>query len=265
MIMNWQRITALLYRYLLIYRRSIARVADIFIWPVSELVMWGFISAYLLRAGTNVPIFVGYFLGALILWDVFFRSQVGVTTNFLEDVWTKNFLNLFASPLRVSEYLTAMLLFSFFRIVIGIGLMSLLAWWWYGFQFFTIGLPLVLFFANLFIMGWSVGIFTVALIIRLGQNAEILAWTLAVFFQPLAAVYYPLAVLPSAAQVLAHLVPASYVFEGMRQLVLDGTFDGSKMLWAVVLNAAYLTISILFFLFIFRNAKKSGRLVRTWQ
>lgn len=263
--MSWQRISALLYRYLLLYRRSLARIADVFIWPVSELVLWGFVSVYLLRAGTNVPGVVGFFLGALILWDVFYRSQIGITTNFLEDLWTKNLLNVFATPVKVSEFITAMLLFSFFRVLAGVIIMSLLAWWFYGFQFFSLGLPLIVFFANLLLMGMSIGLFTVAIIMRLGQNAEILGWSLAIFFQPFSAVYYPLSVLPKFFQAIAQFVPASHVFEGMRQLVSSHQFSGYHMTWAVGLNIVYITASVILFNLIFRNAKKTGRLVRTWQ
>lgn len=263
--MNWVRISGLMLRYFYLYKRTISRMFDIFFWPVMDLVLWGFVSLYLIRSGDDVPLFVAFFLGALIFWDAIFRSSVGVAASFLEDVWTQNFLNLFASPLKRSEFIAATVLSSFLRVVISILFMILLAGVFYHFNLFTLGPWLLLFFANLLIMGWSLGIVAVSVILRFGQGAEIMAWAFAFLFQPISAVFYPVAVLPVVLQKVAFFVPASHVFEGMRELISSGRFSWQEFFLALGLNALYIAGAITLFMFVYREAKKKGRLARMWQ
>lgn len=263
--MNWQRISGLLLRYFYLYKRNLARLMDLFFWPMMDLVVWGFVSVYLLQSGSDVPEFVAFFLGALILWDMLFRANLGVTVSFLEDVWTKNLLNLFVSPLKTIEFLTGLVLSSFLRVLVGGLFMVTVAFAFYHFNFLTVGLPLIAFFLNVLLFGWSLGIVSTAIIIRFGQSAEILAWAFAILFQPFSAVFYPLSVLPSFLQSVARFVPSSHVFEGMREVIATGTFSVREFLWALGLNAVYGIIAVTLFFIVFRQAKVKGRLTRTWQ
>lgn len=260
--MKLHRILAIFVRQMYLYRRSLPRLMEIFYWPLLDLVLWGFISLYLARYQANLPNFVTFFLGALILWDILFRSQLGISVSFLEDVWARNFLNLFVSPLRPGEYLTSLMLVSAVKIVLAGGIMSLLAWVFYSFNIFVIGMSLVPFVLNLVALGWAIGIFTTALILRFGQQAEILAWGIAILFQPVSAVFYPVAVLPPALRLLARYVPSSYVFEGMREVVSSGRLPAGKLAWAAGLNAVYLVAATAVFYAIFRSVKKKGLLAR---
>jgi len=260
--MKLHRIVAIFVRQMYLYRRSLPRLMEIFYWPLLDLVLWGFISLYLARSRSGLPNVVTFFLGALILWDILFRSQLGISVSFLEDVWARNFLNLFVSPLRPGEYLTSLMLVSAVKIVLAGGVMSLLAWVFYSFNIFVIGLSLVPFILNLVALGWAIGIFTTALILRFGQQAEILAWGIAVLFQPVSAVFYPVAVLPPVLRWLARYVPSSYVFEGMREIVASGRLPAGKLAWAVGLNAVYLAAATAVFYAIFRSVKKKGLLAR---
>ncbi len=260
--MKLHRVLAVFVRQMYLYRRSLPRLMEIFYWPLLDLVLWGFISLYLARTQVGLPNVVTYFLGALILWDILFRSQLGISVSFLEDVWARNFLNLFVSPLRPGEYLTSLMLVSAVKIVLAGGIMSLLAWVFYSFNIFVIGVSLVPFVLNLVALGWAIGIFTTALILRFGQQAEILAWGIAILFQPVSAVFYPVAVLPPVLRGLARYVPSSYVFEGMREVVSSGRLPADKLAWAVGLNAAYLAVATAVFYAIFRSVKKKGLLAR---
>jgi ABC-2 type transport system permease protein len=260
--MKLHRILAVFVRQMYLYRRSLPRLMEIFYWPLLDLVLWGFISLYLGRYQANLPNFVTFFLGALILWDILFRSQLGISVSFLEDVWARNFLNLFVSPLRPGEYLTSLMLVSAVKIVLAGGIMSLLAWVFYSFNIFVIGMSLVPFVLNLVALGWAIGIFTTALILRFGQQAEILAWGIAILFQPVSAVFYPVAVLPPVLRWLARYVPSSYVFEGMREVVAGGRLPAGKLAWATGLNAVYLAAATAVFYAIFRTVKKKGLLAR---
>ncbi len=260
--MKWHRITAIFLRQIYLYKRSLPRLMEIFYWPFLDLLLWGFISLYLVRYQKDLPNFVAFFLGALILWDILFRSQLGISVSFLEDIWARNFLNLFVSPLRPSEYIVSLMIVSTVKIVLAGAIMSLLAWVFYSFNIFLLGLSLLPFLLSLVALGWAIGIFTLSLILRFGQQAEVLAWGIALLFQPVSAVFYPVSVLPPFLRNVARAVPSSYVFEGMRDVITSGRLPWEKLLWAGGLNVLYLAAGFLFFYQIFRTVKKKGLLAR---
>jgi ABC-2 type transport system permease protein len=245
-----------------LYRRSLPRLMEVFYWPLLDLLVWGFITVYLTQFRKNLPGFVTFFLGALILWDILFRSQQGISVSFLEDVWARNLLNLFASPLSSSEYILSLMLVSVVKLIVVSAIMAFLAWVFYSFNIFLIGISLIPFVLNLIIMGWAIGIITTALILRFGQEAEVLAWALGFMFMPVSAVFYPVSILPGFLKTIAHYIPASYVFEGMRGVIARGGFPLSQLAWASGLNIIYMFISFLFFKWNFSVVKRKGLLVR---
>ncbi len=260
--MKTARIIAYATRHLYLYKRSLPRLMEVFYWPLLDLLIWGFVSLYLARYKGSVPNFISFFLGALILWDILFRSQQGISVSFLEDVWSRNLLNIFVSPLSPSEYITSLLVISIVKLLLTSTVMVTLAWLFYSFDIFLLGFSLVPLVANLIVMGWSIGIITTALILRFGQEAEVLAWGIALLFQPVSAVFYPVSVLPSWLRVIARFIPASHVFEGMRQVISNGSFPAEDLVWATALNLIYILASILFFSWNFREAKKKGLLAK---
>lgn len=260
--MKLHRIFALFMRHIYLYRRSLPRFMEIFYWPFLDLLLWGFISLYLIQYRANLPNFVAFLLGALILWDILFRSQQGISVSFLEDVWARNLLNLFASPLRPSEYIASLMLVSTVKIIIAGTVMSLLAWLLYSFNIFLIGIALLPFILSLVILGWAIGILTTSIILRFGQQAEVLAWGIALLFQPVSAVFYPVSVLPPFLQVVARIVPASYIFEGMREIITTGRFPYQELALSFSLNAAYLFMALLYFYGVLRTVRKKGLLAK---
>lgn len=260
--MKVHRIWALVSRHLYLYKRSLPRLMEVFYWPLLDLLLWGFITIYLKEFKGNLPDYVTFFIGALILWDILFRSQSGISISFLEEVWSRNLLNLFVSPLRVSEFLVSTMLLSIFK-VIAISIVSaILALTFYSYNILSIGISLLPLVINLLIMGWAIGIITTAVILRYGQQAEILAWGLAFLFQPVSAVFYPVDVLPGFLQQIARFVPSSHVFEGMRGVIKEGRMPVNELIWASGLNAVYLASSIIFFNWIFKIVKVKGSLVK---
>lgn len=260
--MTAHRIYGIFLRNLYLYKRSIPRLMEIFYWPLLDLLLWGFITLYLSRYGKTLPNFVAFFVGALILWDILFRSQLGISVSFLEDIWARNFLNLFVSPLTPIEYIVSLMFVSLFKILLAGGIMSLLAWIFYSFNIFVIGIALIPFVLNLVILGWTIGIFTTSLILRFGQQAEILAWGIAILFQPISAVFYPVSVLPRFLQAAARFNPASYIFEGMREIITTHVVPLPKLLWAFGINAAFLVAVFAFFYRILKAVKKRGLLAK---
>lgn len=234
---------------------------DIFYWPVMDLLLWGFLSVYLQKTQLSTVNFISIILGALIFWDLLNQSQRAVSVSFLEDVWERNLLNIFVTPLRASEFLVATLFLGFIRILLISIIMGILAFFLYHFDIFTLGWWLIPFFVNLLFFGWSLGIFTIGIIFRYGTQAQILAFGFIFIIQPFAAVFYPVSALPAGIQPLAHIIPASYVFEGMRA-VIAGNFPWRDLFMAFFTNAIYLVLSISFFYIMFRRARRDGRLMK---
>src|SRR3989304_436781 len=169
------RIFAIVMRHLYLYKRSLSRLMEIFYWPLLDLLVWGFITLYLDQFKGTLPNFLAFFLGALILWDILYRSQQGISISFLEEVWSRNLLNLFISPLRPGEFLIATMLISVFKLLSAALVTVILAWLMYSFNIFLIGLALIPFVLNLILLGWAIGILTTTLILRYGQKAVITA------------------------------------------------------------------------------------------
>lgn len=260
--MKSHRIAALLARHLYLYKRSLPRIMEIFYWPLLDLIIWGFITVYLTKFQGQVPGVVTFFLGALILWDVLFRAQQGITITFLEEIWARNLLNLFASPLKPSEFLAATMVMSVFKVTAVCVVLVSAAYLFYSYNVFMIGLALVPFVLSLVVTGWTIGVMTTALIMRFGHEAEVLAWSMVFLFQPISCVFYPLEVLPLWLQGVAWFNPAAHIFEGMRAVIAGGMLPARHLTWAVGLNVAYLALVVLFFHKVFAICKDKGLLVR---
>lgn len=256
------RILGLLSRHMYLYKRSFARLLEIFYWPFLDLVVWGFITIYLEKVGMQVHGAVTFFLGALILWDVLFRAQQGIAVSFLEEMWARNLMNLFASPLTVGEYLLATMIMSVLKVVAVGSLMMLFAWVFYSYDILRMGLSLLPFILNLVLSGWIIGVLTTSIIMRFGQQAEVLAWGMVFLFQPISCVFYPIEVLPPVLQAIAWVVPPAHIFEGMRAVLTTGTMPVVHLLWATVLNFGFLVIIVAWFYHTFNVCKERGMLVR---
>lgn len=261
--MNWHRISGLMLRYRYLYSRSTFRLLDLFFWPVMDLLVWGFLSMYMLKMQPNAaPSAVTYLIGAIIFWDVLYRSQQAVTVSFLEDIWSQNLLNIFVAPIKISEFIIATYLVGLFQAIVVIVLTSVLAFFFYSFNIFTIGIILVPYFINLILMGWWMGMITTALIIRWGHSAEALAWAVPYLVQPVAAVFYPVTVLPAWLQPIALMLPATHVFEGMRSALKGEPFNSTQLLVAFGLNALCMIGAAFFFRHMFNVARQRGLLTK---
>ncbi|MNR89314.1 ABC-2 family transporter protein [compost metagenome] len=258
--MSPHRIGALIIRHLYTYRRSPMRLMELIYWPLLDLLLWGFVSVYLQRYGAAVPNFVAFFIGALILWDILFRAQQGISVTYLEEVWSRNLMNLFVSPLTVAEFLFATVIVSLGKLAVAAVTMAGLALLFYHFNIFTLGVSLVPFVANLLLFGWSLGVCTTALVLRFGQAAESLAWVLAFLFQPFSAVFYPVSVLPPWMQAIARFLPSSHVFEGMRAVLNGHGMPWNHLAWAFGLNLLFVIGAVGFFYATFAQVKQRGLL-----
>jgi ABC-2 type transport system permease protein len=258
-----ERMSGLLLRQLYLYRRSMIRSLELVYWPVLDLLVWGFLSVYVARLRGGGAGAIAFLLGGLILWDIFFRVQQAISVSFLEDIWTRNLVNVFVTPISTAEFLGATMLLGVAKVAV-IGLMLAgLALALYAFNIFPYGPALLPFVANLILSAWGMGIITTALILRYGQGAEVLAWAVAFLFQPFSAVFYPVSVLPAALQHVAWLLPTTYAFEGMRTVLSGGPPPWGYAAAALGLNVVLFGIAAGVFARVMWIAREIGLLMRT--
>src|SRR5437868_14302108 len=243
-----QRISAMILRYWYLLLSSWPRLLELLYWPALQIITWGFLQTYIAQNAGFFARAGGTLIGAVILWDILFRGQLGFSISFLEEMWARNLGNLMMSPLKPIEFLISLMVMSLIRLAIGVIPMTLLALFFFDFNFFGIGLPLIAFFCNLIFTSWSLGIFVSGLVLRHGLGAESIVWSLMFGILPLVCVYYPVAVLPHWLQVIAWALPPTYVFEGMRALLIDHTFRTDLMVDALAINAVLLIASFAAFM-----------------
>jgi ABC-2 type transport system permease protein len=255
------RVGAMILRYWYILQSSWPRMLELVYWPMLQIITWGFLQTYITANAGFFARAGGTLIGAVILWDILFRGQLGFSISFLEEMWARNLGNLLMSPLTPLEFLLALMTMSLIRLAIGVIPMTLMAVAFFDFNVYGLGLPLIAFFCNLIFTSWAVGIFVSGLVLRNGLGAEGIVWTLMFALMPLTCVYYPVSVLPQWLQLVAWALPPTYVFEGMRTLLVEHVFRTDLMLSALALNAGLLLASFAAFLALLRSARRAGSLL----
>lgn len=256
------RVAALVLRYIHLMLGSWPRLLELTYWPTVQLILWGFISQFLRGNSSYVAQAGGVLMAGVLLWDVLFRGQLGVSVSFLEEMWSRNLGHLFVSPLRPIEFLAALVTMSFIRTIIGVGPAVLVAIPLFHYSVFSLGLPLIAFFFNLLVTGWCIGVAVSGLILRHGMGAENFAWMSVFALAPIGGIYYPVASLPGWLQYVALALPPAHVFEGMRAVMFEGRFPLDHFLWAVGLNLVLMALAGWVFLSSFEAARRTGRLLQ---
>ncbi len=260
--MNGSRVGAIALRQYYLYRGSPQRIFPIFVWVAVDILLWGFLTRYLnavSHAGFN---FVPALLGAVLLWDFLTRVMQGVTMALFEDVWTRNFLNLFATPLRTSEYLAGLILVAVCTSLLSLIVMLVFAQAAFGLSFLTYGIALAPFLMVLFLTGIALGVAAAAAVLRLGPASEWLIWPIPMLITPFAGVFYPVTVLPAWMRAIATLLPPSYVFEGMRAVVAGEPAPWGRLAFGGALALVYLGLACLLFFAVYRHVIRAGLIAR---
>ncbi|HET6467543.1 MAG TPA: ABC transporter permease [Geminicoccaceae bacterium] len=258
-----RRIGAMIMRHVYVMRSSWPRLLELVYWPTVQLMLWAFITRFLMTQTSLLVQAGGLFLSAVLLWDTLFRCQLGMSLTFMEEMWARNLGHLFVSPLRPFELVLSLFVVSLIRTLIGVGGAALLAIPFYDFWIGDeLGPALIAFFAHMILFGWAMGLIISALVMRLGLAAESLAWGLVFMLQPLSGVYYPIAVLPEVMQRIAWLFPPAWVFEGMRAVLIEQRFDWGLLAGAAAANLAWMGIATVTFVLLFRSARNTGRLLQ---
>jgi ABC-2 type transport system permease protein len=257
-----RRTLAIVLRQYYLARGSVARLLPLFVWVAIDMVLWGYMTRYLNAISSPGYNFVPALLGAVLLWDFFTRVMQGVTTAFFEDVWSRNFLNMFASPLSISEYIGGLVLTSVATSLVSLIFMLLLATTVFGLSFFAYGIAILPFLLLLFLFGIALGIAGISIVLRLGPAAEWFVWPIPAMLSPFAGVFYPLATLPAWMRIISRLLPPAYVFESIRAILRGHPAPWNAL--ALGTGLAMLDIGLAYTLFrgIYRRAVRTGLLAR---
>ena len=259
---SFGRISALILRYLYLLRSSWPRIIEIAYWPTMQMVIWGFVSQHFSSSSPELTA-GGILISVVLVWDCLFRSHISYTLSFLEELWSRNLGNLFVSPLRPAELIAALASISMMRTLIGMLPAALLAIPFFEVSVFEMGFPLLGFFLNLVLTGWAISQFVTGILIRYGLGAESLTWVLPFLIAPFSCIYYPLATLPDWMQSVAVFIPTTYVFEGMRALLINEVFRTDLMMKSFALNLVYLVVGVYIFFLSFQAARRHGLLLQT--
>ena len=260
--MHFQRVYALFLRQMILNTQSYGRWFGLLYWPTVDLIIWGTFSVFLGGTGGAQFNVFAYLFGSIIFINFVWRVQQGIAVSFLEDVWSQNFINLFASPLTLGEYILSLIATSIIKVVASISVMALLAWLLYAFNVFVFGIYLIPFIFILFFLSLAIGFLGVGVTLRIGPSAEALVWAMPAVLAPISGAYYPISVLPVFWQKFALLVPSTYVFDGMRQVINLGIFRTDLLLLGALLSLVYFALSIVFLYRTYRVVLRKGLIAR---
>lgn len=256
--MNKNRIFAMVLRYTINMKHNFDRLTDMFYWPAMDLLIWGLTGLYLAQITKTSANYLFVILSGLVFWVVIWRAQYEITTNFLSELWDRNIVNLFTTPLNLTEWMSAFIIFGFLKTLVSVSFSALLAFLFYHYNVFSFGWYMPLFIISLLMTGWATGFVVAAILVRYGQKLQTLAWAGVALIAPFSALYYPVSVLPHWAQTIAWYIPSTYIFEALRQSLFTGHVSFDKLMISFVLNVIYLVISLWFFVFMFNKSRKLG-------
>ena len=259
--MNINKIFALSLRHVYLIKGSFPRILDLIYWPTIQIFLWGFISKFFTLNSSYFENTVGIILSAAILYDFLFRSSISYNMMFLEEIWSRNFTNLFIAPIKISEIIAALTLTAIFRTLIGLVPAALLAIPLFGVSIFKIGIPLIFLLITLYIFGVTLGLLVTSGLIRFGPSFENIAWASLFFLAPLGCIYYPIEILPDWLQFIAKLLPLVHIFEEMRNILIYDILNYLHILKAIFISFIYFIFGVLIFYMSYEGAKNRGTLI----
>jgi|TARA_B110000438_G_scaffold266291_1_gene280252 ABC-2 type transport system permease protein len=259
--MSFNRIYGLFLRHFYLITHSFPRILDLIYWPSIQITLWGFISNFFATHSSYYNGVVGVILTCAILYDFLFRTSIGFNILFLEEIWSRNFTNLFIAPMRICEIITSLVITALIRALIGLVPAILLTSPLFGISLLDLGLPLFFLFLSLYIFGITLGLLVSAGLLRFGPSFENISWSTLFLLAPFGCIYYPIETLPEIFQNIALTLPLVYIFEEARSILIDQTINYENIIQAFYLNAVYLTLGISVFYYSFEQARKKGSLI----
>ena len=259
--MNFNKILALSLRHVYLIKESFPRILDLIYWPTVQIFLWGFISKFFTLSSSYFENTVGIILSAAILYDFLFRSSISYNMMFLEEIWSRNFTNLFIAPIRISEIITALTITAIFRTLIGLVPAALLAIPFFGVSIFKIGTPLIFLLISLYVFGVTLGLLVTSGLVRFGPSFENIAWASLFFLAPLGCIYYPIEILPNWLQIIAKFFPLVHIFEEMRNILINDIINYFQISKAILISFLYFIFGVIIFYISYNGAKDRGTLI----
>ena len=259
--MNFNKILALSLRHVYLIKGSFPRILDLIYWPTVQIFLWGFISKFFTLSSSYFENTVGIILSAAILYDFLFRSSISYNMMFLEEIWSRNFTNLFIAPIRISEIITALTITAIFRTLIGLVPAAILAIPFFGVSIFKIGTPLIFLLISLYIFGVTLGLLVTSGLVRFGPSFENIAWASLFFLAPLGCIYYPIEILPNWLQIIAKFFPLVHIFEEMRNILINDIINYFQISKAILISFLYFIFGVIIFYISYNGAKNRGTLI----
>ena len=259
--MNHSKIFALSLRHIYLIKGSFPRILDLIYWPSVQIFLWGFISKFFTLSSSYYENTVGIILSAAILYDFLFRSSISYNMMFLEEIWSRNFTNLFIAPIKISEIITALTITAIFRTLIGMIPAALLAIPFFGVSIFKMGLPLIFLLISLYIFGVTLGLLVTSGLVRFGPSFENIAWASLFFLAPLGCIYYPVDILPQWLQIIANFLPLVHIFEEMRNILIYDMVNYFQISKAIFISLLYFVFGVIIFYMSYNGAKERGTLI----
>ena len=254
-------IYGLFLRHFFLITRSFPRILDLIYWPSIQITLWGFISNFFASHSSYYNNAVGVILTCAILYDFLFRTSIGFNMLFLEEIWSRNFTNLFIAPMKISEIITSLVFTALIRALIGLIPAIILTSPLFGISILDLGIYLFFLFLSLYIFGITLGILVSSGLLRFGPSFENIAWSTMFLLAPFGCIYYPIETLPEIFQKIAYSLPLVYVFEEARNILINNSVNLENLYSALKLNVVYLTLAIILFYYSFSEARKKGTLI----
>ncbi len=259
--MRFNQIYALSLRHIYLISGSLPRIIDLIYWPAVQIFLWGFISKFFTLNSDYYSNTVGVILTAAILYDFLFRASISYNMMFLEEIWSRNFTNLFIAPIRISEIITSLTLTAILRTLIGLVPAAFLAIPFFGVSIFELGVPLFFLLLSLYIFGVTLGLLVTAGLLRFGPSFENIAWASLFFLAPLGCIYYPVDILPESLQIIANALPLVHIFEEMRNILLNNSVNSYEIFKSILISIVYFVVGVTVFYMAYYGAKDKGTLI----
>tara|TARA_B100000886_G_scaffold211257_1_gene146276 strand:- start:2512 stop:3252 length:741 start_codon:yes stop_codon:yes gene_type:complete len=240
---------------------SFPRVLDLIYWPTVQIFLWGFISKFFTLNSEYYSNTVGVILTAAILYDFLFRASISFNMMFLEEIWSRNFTNLFIAPIKIREIIAALTLTAIIRTLIGLVPAVLIAIPLFGVSVLKLGVPLIFLLLALYFFGITLGLLVTSGLLRYGPSFENIAWASLFFLAPLGCIYYPIEILPTYLQYIANILPLVHIFEEMRNILMTSNAEYSNILKAILISLIYFVFGVVVFYVSYFGAKKRGTLI----
>ncbi|MBA1340504.1 MAG: ABC-2 type transport system permease protein [Pelagibacterales bacterium] len=259
--MRWHKIYGLILRHVYLIKSSFPRILDLIYWPSIQVFLWGFISKFFTLSSSYYSDAVGVILTAAILYDFLFRSSISYNMMFLEEIWSRNFTNLFIAPIKISEIITSLTITAILRTMIGLIPAALIAIPLFGVSIFKLGPPLFFLLLSLYIFGITLGLLVTSGLMRFGPSFENIAWASLFFLAPLGCIYYPIEILPEWLQIIAKILPLVHIFEEMRNILINDTFNTYAILKSIIISSIYFILGVIVFYISYYGARNRGTLI----